>query len=125
MLGQHVRRGEHGQGNKNQDPADKGQWGKAGPTRKDRGAARHSSRRDSLKSPHKGKGREEAGSSTQKTPSEPGAQHPGRAGRMRTPVPTNEVRNGVRTQAERIHSQRLKTQVRNGLKGELSRGGGV
>ena len=43
---------------------------------------------------------------------------------MRTPVPTNEVRNGVRTQAERIQSQRLKTQVRNGLKGELSRGEG-
>lgn len=90
------------------------------PTRKDGGAARHSSRRDSLKSPR----REEAGSSMQKAPSEPGAQHPGRAGRMRTPVPTDRVRNGVRTQAERIHSQRLKTQVRNGVKGEPSTGEG-
>lgn len=125
MLGQHVRRGKCGQGNKSQDPGDTGQWGKAVPTRKDGGAARHSSRRDSLKSPHKGEGRGEAGSSMQKAPSEPGAQHPGRAGRMRTPVPTDLVRNGVRTQAERIHSQRLKTQVRNwGSRGEPSTGEG-
>lgn len=108
-----MRRGKRGQGDKSQDPADKGQWGKAVPSRKDRGAAGSSRRRDSLKSPHKGKGREEAGSSTQKVLEEPGAHHPGRAGRMRTPVPTDQGCSGVRTQAERTHSQRLKAQVRN------------
>lgn len=100
-----MRRGKRGQGNKSQDPADEGQWGKAVPSRKDRAAAGNSRRRDSLKSPRKGKGPEEAGSSTQQVPEEPGSQHAGRAGRMRTPVPIDQGCSGVATQAERTHSQ--------------------
>ena len=100
-----MRRGKRRQGNKSQDPADEGQWGKAVPSRKDRAAAGNSRRRDSLKSPRKGKGPEEAGSSTQQVPEEPGSQHAGRAGRMRTPVPIDQGCSGVATQAERTHSQ--------------------
>lgn len=92
---------------------------------RDGGAARHSSRRDSLKSPRG------AGSAEEKQVQACRRHHrslelrASRESRKDEDSCTHRLgTNGVRTQAERIHSQRLKPRSETGVKGEPSTGEG-